>query len=118
MKTYRPYAPGQSYLLPPSPNEWLPEGHLAYFVLELIEDLDLKEIEQVIQRRDARGERPFSPRMMTAVLLYGYAVGVTSSRKLERATHQDVARACLTSITTGSKNHDYSGFASAQLFRA
>ncbi|MEJ7596805.1 MAG: IS1182 family transposase [Kofleriaceae bacterium] len=91
MKTYRPYAPGQSYLLPPSPSEWLPEDHLAYFVLELVEDLDLSEIEQVIQRRDARGERPFSPRMMTAVLLYGYAVGLTSSRKLEKATHQDVA---------------------------
>ena len=91
MKTYRPYAPGQSYLLPPSPGEWLPEGHLAYFVLELLEDLELGEIERSIQARDARGERPFSPRMMTALLLYGYAVGVTSSRKIEKATHDDVA---------------------------
>ena len=91
MKTYRPYAPGQSYLLPPSPNEWLPEEHLAYFVLELVEDLDLGEIEGPIQRKDHRGERPFSPRMMTALLLYGYAVGVTSSRKLEKATFEDVA---------------------------
>jgi transposase len=91
VKTYRPYAPGQSYLLPPSPSEWLPEDHLAYFVLELLEDLDLGEIERVIQRRDSRGERPFSPRMMTALLLYGYSVGVTSSRKLEKATHEDVA---------------------------
>jgi transposase len=91
VKTYRPYTPGQSYLLPPSPGEWLPEGHLAYFVLELIEDLELGEIERSIQGRDARGERPFSPRMMTALLLYGYAVGVTSSRKIEKATHDDVA---------------------------
>ncbi len=91
MKTYRPYAPGQSFLLPPSPNEWLPEEHLAYFVLELLEDLDLEEIEGPIQRKDHRGERPFSPRMMTALLLYGYAVGVTSSRKLEKATFEDVA---------------------------
>jgi transposase len=91
VKSYRPYAPGQSYLLPPSPNEWLPEGHLAYFVLELLERLDLAEIEQVIQRKDARGERPFSPRMMTALWLYGYAVGILSSRKIEKATHQDVA---------------------------
>lgn len=91
MKTYRPYAPGQSYLLPPSPDEWLPEEHLAYFVLELVEDLDLGEIEGAIQRKDHRGERPFSPRMMTALLLYGYAVGVTSSRKLEKATFEDVA---------------------------
>lgn len=91
MKTYRPYAPEQSYLLPPSPNEWLPEDHLAYFVLELVEDLDLKAIEGPLQRKDARGERPFSPRMMTAIFLYGYAVGVTSSRKLEKATYEDVA---------------------------
>lgn len=91
MKTYRPYAPGQAYLLPPSPTEWLPEDHLAYFVLELVEDLDLAAIEGVLQRRDPRGERPFSPRMMTALLLYGYAVGVTSSRKLAKATFEDVA---------------------------
>ena len=91
MKSYRPYTPGQSFLLPPSPSEWLPDGHLAYFVLELLEDLDLNEIEEVIQRKDARGERPFSPRMMTALWLYGYAVGVSSSRKIEKATHQDVA---------------------------
>lgn len=77
--------------MPPSPNEWLPEEHLAYFVLELLEDLDLGEIEGPIQRKDHRGERPFSPRMMTALLLYGYAVGVTSSRKLETATFEDVA---------------------------
>ena len=111
MKTYRPYAPGQSYLLPPSPSEWLPEEHLAYFVLELVEDLDLGAIEQVIQRRDARGERPFSPRMMTSLWLYGYAVGVTSSRKIERATHQDVA---FRVISAGEHPH----FTSLNEFRA
>jgi transposase len=82
VKTYRPYAPDQSYLLPPSPSEWLPEGHLAYFILELLEDIDLGEIERVLQAKDHRGERPFSPRMMAALWLYGYAVGVTSSRKI------------------------------------
>lgn len=91
MKTYRPYAPEQPFLLPPSPREWLPEGHLAYYVLDLVEELDLGEIERELQRKDARGERPYSPRMMTALLLYGYAVGVLSSRKIERATHDDVA---------------------------
>lgn len=91
MKTYRPYAPSQSYLLPPSPSEWLPESHLAYFILDLVEDLDLVEIEAPLQRKDPRGEKSFSPRMMTALLLYGYAVGVTSSRKLEKATFDDVA---------------------------
>ncbi|HET6339285.1 MAG TPA: IS1182 family transposase [Polyangiales bacterium] len=91
MKTYRPYTPEQSFLLPPSPSEWLPENHLAYFVLELLEDLELGEITRAVQGRDHRGERPYSPRMMTALLLYGYAVGVFSSRKIERATHEDVA---------------------------
>jgi transposase len=91
VKIYRPYAPDQSYLLPPSPNEWLPKGHLAYFVLDLVADLDLGEIERRLQAKDHRGERPYSPRMMTALLLYGYAVGVFSSRKLERATFEDVA---------------------------
>ena len=90
MKSYRPYAPDQSYLLPPSPSEWLPEGHLAYFILELLEDIDLGQIEKVLQTKDHRGERPFSPRMMTALWLYGYAVGVTSSRKIEKATYEDV----------------------------
>jgi transposase len=91
VKIYRPYSPDQSFLLPPSPREWLPEGHLAYFVLDLLEELDLGEIERAIQRKDPRGERPFSPRMMTALLLYGYAVGVFSSRKIEKATFDDVA---------------------------
>lgn len=91
MKTYRPYAPEQSYLLPPSPAEWLPEDHLAYFVLDLVVDLDLGNIERAIQAKDARGERPYSPRMMTALLLYGYAKGVFSSRRIERATYEDVA---------------------------
>lgn len=77
--------------MPQSPTEWLPEEHLAYFILDLLEELDLGEIERVLQTKDARGERPYSPRMMTALLLYGYAVGVFSSRKMERATHEDVA---------------------------
>ena len=91
MKSYRPYTPEQSFLLPPSPREWLPEGHLAYYVLDLVGELDLGEIERELQRKDARGERPYSPRMMTALLLYGYAIGVLSSRKIERATYDDVA---------------------------
>jgi transposase len=91
VKTYRPYAPEQSFLLPPSPTEWLPEDHLAYFVLDLLADKDLNAFERVLQGKDARGERPFAPRMMLGLLIYGYAVGVFSSRKLERATHEDVA---------------------------
>ena len=84
MKTYRPYAPEQAFLLPPSPQDWLPEGHLAYFVLDLVGELDLGAITRRVQAKDPRGERPYAPRMMTALLLYGYAAGVFSSRKLER----------------------------------
>ena len=71
--------------------DWLPEGHLAYFVLELVRELDVSAIEDAIQSKDARGVRPYSPRMMTALLLYSYCTGVFSSRKIERATYQDVA---------------------------
>lgn len=90
-KQYRSWAPRQGFLLPPSPLEWLPEGHLAYFVLELVEELDLGEIERAIQSKDARGTRPYSPGMMVALLVYAYCVGVYSSRKIERATYEDVA---------------------------
>lgn len=89
-KRYRSWLPRQSFLLPPSPLEWLPEGHLAYFILDLIEQLDLSEIEGAIQRKDARGTRPYSPAMMVSLLLYAYSVGVYSSRKIERATYEDV----------------------------
>jgi len=77
--------------MPQSPTDWLPENHLAYFILEILEQLDLTPIERKVQSKDHRGERPYSPRMMTSLLLYGYAVGVFSSRKIEQATHGDVA---------------------------
>jgi transposase len=91
VKTYRAWNPGQSFLMPPSPLEWLPEGHLAYFVLELVETIDLSAINAAIQEKDARGERPYPPAMLVALMLYGYAVGVYSSRKIARATYEDVA---------------------------
>ena len=90
-KSYRPWTPRQAYLLPPSPTDWLPENHLAYFILDVIERLDLSPIEEAIAEKDPRGERPYSPRMLLAVLIYGYCVGVFSSRKLARATYEDVA---------------------------
>jgi len=90
-KSFRPWSPRQMYLMPPSPTEWLPEGHLAYFILELVERLDLGPIEAVIASKDARGERPYAPRLLVALLIYGYCVGMFSSRKLARATYEDVA---------------------------
>jgi transposase len=71
--------------------QWLPEGHLAYFILDVVHELDVSAIEDAIQRKDGRGERPYSPRMMTALLVYAYCVGVFSSRRIERATYSDVA---------------------------
>lgn len=91
MKSYRSWSPTQSFLLPPSPLEWLPEGHLAYFVLEAVQTLDFSAIEDAIQEKDGRGERPYAPAMMAALLVYGYCAGVFSSRRLARATYEDVA---------------------------
>ena len=90
-KSYRPWSPDQSFLLPPSPREWLPEGHLAYFLLDVVAELDLRAIESKIHAKDPRGTRPYSPHMMVGLLIYGYCVGVRSSRKIERATYEDVA---------------------------
>jgi len=89
-KTYRAYDPSQSFLLPPSPLDWLPEDHLAYFVLDVLSELDLRPIRRWYEA-EARGQPPYNPRMMVALLLYAYCVGVPSSRKIEAATHQDVA---------------------------
>lgn len=93
MKSYRPWSPTQSFLVPPSPLEWLPEGHLAYFVLEVAQALDLSAIEDAIQEKDGRGERPYPPAMMVALLVYGYCVGVFSSRRVARATYEDATPA-------------------------
>ena len=90
-KNYRPWTPDQDYLLPPRPREWLPEGHLAYFILDVVAQLDLGSIESVIQARDPRGVVPYHPRMMVALLLYAYATGTYSSRRIAGATYDDVA---------------------------
>ncbi len=90
-KSYRPWLPRQPYLLPPSPQEWLPQKHLAYFVLDVVEQVNLGEIEEEIQSKDHRGERPYAVGMMTGLLVYGYCVGVFSSRRIARGTHEDVA---------------------------
>jgi transposase len=70
--------------------DWLPEGHLARFILDLVKELDLGRI-YARYERDLRGFPPYHPQMMVALLLYGYCVGVPSSRKIERKTYEDVA---------------------------
>ena len=89
-KTYRPYVPEQDLLLPPSLREWLPENHLAYFVNDLIDQLDLSAITAVYEDEE-RGYPPYHPVMLTKVLVYAYCVGVFSSRKIQRRLVEDVA---------------------------
>lgn len=90
-KRYRPWLPDQQYLLPPAPRDWLPEQHLVFFILDVLESVDMSAIEARVQAKDSRGTRPYDPRMMVALLVYGYSIGVASSRQLERATYEDVA---------------------------
>jgi transposase len=88
-KTYRTYLPEQDLLLPPSLRDWLPEDHLAYFVSDVVDQLDLRTIECVYEEEE-RGQPPYHPRMMTKILLYGYCVGVFSSRRIEKKLREDV----------------------------
>ena len=88
--TYRSYQPDQIFLLPPSPKDWLSEEHLAYFISETVDRLDLKAFYRRYEG-DGRRKQPFDPRMMVKVLLYGYATGTFSSRKLSRKLEEDVA---------------------------
>jgi len=88
-KPYKPYEPEQSLLFPPNIKDWLPESHLAYFVSDVVDQLDLSEIEAYYEK-DFRGQPPYNPRMMTKVLLYGYCIGVFSSRRIQRALVEEV----------------------------
>ena len=88
-KTYRPYVPEQELLLPPSLRDWLPEDHLAYFVSDLIDALDLSAITAVYEDEE-RGYPPYHPVMLTKVLVYGYCVGVFSSRRIQRRLIEDI----------------------------
>ena len=87
----RLWEPDQVWLLPPSPREWLAEDHLAYFLLDVVRELDVSAIERKVLGGDPRGEQPWNARMMLALLIYGYCTGVRSSRKIERATYENVA---------------------------
>jgi transposase len=89
-KRYRLYEPDQLFLMPPSLREWLAEDHLAYFVSDLVDDLNLSEIEAVYRDED-RGQPPYHPRMMVKVLIYAYCVGVFASRRIEKRLAEDVA---------------------------
>jgi transposase len=90
-KLYREPSERQILLLPPSLEDWLPEGHLARFVVDVVDELDLRPIERVVQGKDHRGTRPYSPKLMVGLLFYCYATGRFSSRRIARACVEDVA---------------------------
>src|SRR5438270_2251782 len=81
----------QPLLLSPSLQQWLPETHLARFIADVTEQLELSQIYAAYDRKDGRGQEGYHPLMLTRLLLYGYCQGVVSSRKIERATYEDVA---------------------------
>src|SRR5580658_1639500 len=90
-KRFRTCSLEQDFLLPPSLDDWLPEDHLARFIGEISEALDLEEICQAYERKDGRGLAAYHPLLLTRLLLYGYCIGVRSSRRIERATYEDLA---------------------------
>ena len=94
-KRFRTYEPGQLMLLPPSIDDWLPEKHLARFLSETIDMMDIAVI-QAPYERELRGYPPYHPRMMLNVLIYGYCMGIRSSRRLAQACVEDVAFRFLT----------------------
>jgi len=90
-KTFRPYTLDQQLLLPPDLRAWLPEGHLALYVSDVVDALDLSAILRVYAAADPRGGVPYHPAMLVKLLVYAYCIGMPSSRRIERATYEDVA---------------------------
>ncbi len=89
-KTYRPYEPDQMFLMPVLMREWLPGNHLAYFISDLVDQLNLEAITERYQYEE-RGYPPYHPVMMVKVLFYAYCVGVPSSRKIAKRLEEDIA---------------------------
>jgi transposase len=106
-KRFRAYNVDQKLLLPPDLREWVPEGHLALFVGELVEQLDLRPIIQPYDEGEQRGQPPYHPALMVKLLIYGYCTGRMSSRKLERACYDDVA----VRVLTGNQQPDHASIA-------
>jgi transposase len=88
-KGYRSYQPDQDLLLPPSLRDWLAEDHLVYFVSDVVDQLDLTKI-HAAYGDEKRGQPPYDPSLMTKLLVYGYCVGVFSSRRIQKRLQEDV----------------------------
>jgi len=89
-KTFRSYEPNQMFLMPVSMREWLPDDHLAYFISDLVDEMDLSRIISHYKDED-RGYPPYHPVMMIKVLLYAYCIGVPSSRKIAKRLEEDIS---------------------------
>lgn len=92
---FRPYSPDQQYLFPQDMKQWLPEDDLVYFVMDVVKQLDLREIYRPYEF-ERRGQPPYNPTMMVTLLIYAYAVGMPSSRKIEQATYHSIPFRVLT----------------------
>src|ERR1017187_8379984 len=90
-KSFRADELDQSLLFPPSLHDWLPDNHLSRFLADVVNALDLDAIYLSYNEKDGRGMSAYAPAMMLRVLLYGYATGVYSSRRIEARTCEDVA---------------------------
>jgi transposase len=90
-KGFLPYTLDQRLLLPPDIRAWLPEGHLASFISDVVDTMDMSPILRASAKTDDRGRAGYHPVMMVKLLVYAYCVGKPSSRKIERATYEDVA---------------------------
>jgi len=91
MKTFKPYTPDQLLLLPPALQDWLPEGHLALFISDVVDHaLDLTPILVTYETGDGRGQPPYHPALMVKLLVYAYCTGTPSSRRIEKATYEEV----------------------------
>jgi len=99
-KSFLPGVVDQTWLFPPSLHDWLPEGHLARSLVDVVAALDLSAIYASYEEKDGRGQSAYAPEMMWRVLLYGYATGVYSSRKIEARTYEDVAFRYLSGTST------------------
>ena len=96
-KTFRPYDPDQQLLLPAALQEWLPPDHLAYFISDIVDQLDLSEI--TVHYEEQRGGPPYHPQMMVKALVCGYCTGVAPSRRIARRLHEDIAFRVLVATT-------------------
>lgn len=106
-RDFLPYDLDQQYLLPPSLRDWLPQDHLVFFVSDVVDSLDLSAIMRAYQKDELRGRPGYDPTMLTKLLIYGYAQGKTSSRKLERSTYEEVPHRVL----SGDQHPDHDSIA-------